>query len=63
MESGSSQLLNQDQSWQGSEWVQSHQGCDMDMQRIQDAGYAIKDRKEIVNNAACFIYTATASAA
>jgi hypothetical protein len=22
----------------------------MDMQRMQDAGYAIKDRKEIVNN-------------
>jgi len=34
--------------------VQSHQGWDMDMQRMQDAGYAIKDRKEIVNNAGMY---------
>jgi hypothetical protein len=34
--------------------VQSHQGWDLDMQRMQDAGYAIKDRKEIVNSAGTY---------
>jgi Zn ribbon nucleic-acid-binding protein len=36
--------------------MQSHQGWDRDMQRMQDAGYTIKDSKEIVNDAGTYLY-------
>lgn len=34
--------------------VQSHQGWDRDMQRMQDAGYTIKDSKEIFHSAGTY---------
>lgn len=34
--------------------VQSHRGWDQDMQRMQDAGYTIKDSKEIFHSAGTY---------
>jgi hypothetical protein len=34
--------------------MQSHQGWDRDMQRMQDADYSIKDTREIVNDAGAY---------
>ena len=39
--------------------LQSHQGWDRDMQRMQDAGYTIKDSKEIVEDAGTYSYSNT----
>src|SRR5262245_58348155 len=36
---------------------QSHQGWDRDMQRMQDAGYTIKDSREIVDDAGTYSYS------
>ena len=37
--------------------MESHQGWDRDMQRIQDHGYTIKDSREIVKDAGTYSYS------
>ena len=41
--------------------VQSHQGWDWDMQRMHDAGYTIKDSKEIVDIDGTYSYSNSTS--
>ena len=41
--------------------VQNYQGWDWDMQRIQDAGYAVKDSKEIFHGAGTYSYSNSTS--